>query len=121
MRFIQMVRFVIVSATMINQSTAADRCDVKQKFLCNQTGCQSTAPTIFSRIDTDQRTYSRCDQKGCDDYQAAISRSGDFMLIALPERGLLAKVSLSNGGFLEVATLGLDAYVSYGQCRADAD
>ena len=69
MRFIQMVGFVIVSATMVNPSTAAVRCEIKQKFSCNQIGCQSTVPTVFSRIDADQGIYSRCDQRGCDDYR----------------------------------------------------
>jgi hypothetical protein len=39
--------------------------------------------------------------------------------VALPEHGMLAKLAPSNGAFVEVATLGTAALVSYGRCRAD--
>jgi hypothetical protein len=56
---------------------------------------------------------------GCDDYDALISRSGDFVNVALPEHGRLAKMSQSDGGFVEVATLGTAALVRYGHCRTE--
>jgi hypothetical protein len=95
------------------------RCDVDAKFSCGPRGWEGVAPGTSARIGPERWVYSRCDARGCDDHDALISRSGDFVNVALPEHGMLAKLSLSDGGFVEVATLGTAALVSYGRCRTD--
>jgi hypothetical protein len=39
--------------------------------------------------------------------------------VALPEDGMLATLALSDGSFIEVATLGTATLVSYGRCMTD--
>jgi hypothetical protein len=102
------------------EAGASVRCDVDAKFSCGPRGCESAALGVTARIEPERRVYSRCDARGCDDYDdALISRSGDFVNVALPEHGMLAKLSLSDGAFVEVAALGTAALVSYGRCRTD--
>ena len=97
---------------------ASVRCAIQAKYSCSPEGCEGVKPSVSSRIDLERGTYSRCDTKGCEDYAAAISRSGDFANVALPERGMLAKVSMSDGAFVEIVTLGLGTLVSYDTCTA---
>jgi hypothetical protein len=93
------------------------RCEINAKQVCNPDGCRSVAPTVHNKLDGQHGLYSRCDANGCDDYPASITRSGAFANVEVPGRGVIAKVSLADGAFLEVATLGLEAYVSYGACK----
>jgi hypothetical protein len=112
---------VVLTTALAGCSASANasvRCVIQPKYSCSPEGCESVKPSVSIRIDPERGTYSRCDFKGCDDYAAAISRSGDFVNVALPERGMLAKVSTSDGGFVEIVTLGLGTLVSYGTCTA---
>jgi hypothetical protein len=102
------------------EAGATVRCDVDAKFSCGPAGCGSVAPGVTARIDPERRFYAWCDARGCDKYSGAlVSRSGDFVNVALPEHGLLAKLALSDGAFVEVATLGTTTLLSYGRCRAE--
>lgn len=93
-------------------------CTPKVKAVCGEAECRAVNPVTFARIDLQRSTYARCDGSGCDTYDARMTRSGVFTNIEVPERGLLAKVG-DDGGFLEVASLGLDAYVSRGRCQIE--
>ena len=75
--------------------------------------------TITNIIDWEQKTYSRCDAKGCDTYPAQISQSGLFYNIGVPQHGLLAKVWANSQApmFVENFTLGLSTLVSHGTCE----
>ena len=100
-------------------ASAAVRCDVHEKHRCLAGGCSSVNPSVFIGLDHEAGIYERCDAKGCDVYAATFARSGEFVNIALPERGLLAKLSLEDGQFPEVATLGLDTLTSFGTCTLE--
>jgi hypothetical protein len=96
------------------------RCDIKEKHYCTaREVCKSINPTIYNRIDFSQETYSRCDKAGCDTYKASFSRSGIYIIIDVPGRGLFAKLSVDGSEFLEVATLLTKTYVSFGSCRGE--
>lgn len=97
------------------------RCDISVKFNCEPTGCAPSERTVFNMIDPDRGIYARCDMEGCDEYLATMSVSGDHVNIALPERGMLAKIALDDGAFVEVATLGMSTLVSFGTCRVAGD
>jgi hypothetical protein len=93
------------------------RCDISAKYRCElSAGCTTVTPTVWNIIDVANRTVSRCDAKGCDTYTAQFSVSGDFINIALPERGMLAKASTDWRSFSEVATLTNVVLVSFGGC-----
>ncbi len=41
-----------------------------------------------------------------------------YSTLTLPAGGFIAKVSFDGSGFLEVATLGTQTFISHGRCRA---
>lgn len=117
-----LMRSIIVLGVYVSftgsSGAATVKCQITQKYNCSSNSCENVVPTITSHIDTKGSTYSRCDAKGCDDYRASVTKSGDFINIALPERGMLAKISIDNG-FVEVATVGLTTLISYGVCSLE--
>ena len=92
-------------------------CTVTHKYACGDKGCTSGDPTIVIRIDFDRSIYSRCDAKGCDDFDAVITRSGIFVNVALPNRGAMAKLSEDGSNFTEVVTVMTTPVISLGYCR----
>jgi hypothetical protein len=71
---------------------------------------------VWTIIDLNEATYQRCDSQGCDKYNVQITRSGEYLVIDAPGRGLTAKLSTA-GDFTEVATMMNTALVSFGKCR----
>jgi hypothetical protein len=47
----------------------------------------------------------------------ASPRSGAFIVVDVPSRGMVAKVAADKSSFLEVATLGMTALTSFGVCE----
>ena len=104
---------VLVSAPAV---AAQMTCSISEKHHCETgSGCQRMVNTISVRIDRDRKTYSRCDESGCDTFEVQISQSGDFYNINLAN--VLAKVSTVDRSLVEVATFDLRTYVSFGACR----
>jgi hypothetical protein len=92
-------------------------CRVHLKQLCERdTGCRRVEANTWYPIDTVRATVSRCDARGCDTYQAAASQSGAFINLDVPGRGMLLKIASDGSNFVEVATLGLSVFVSFGVC-----
>ena len=103
---------------MAGMVRAETTCTITEKMQCAQgQGCQSVKNTIVVRIDMERRIYSRCDAKGCDDLQAQFSNSGTFTNIAVPQSGLLSKLTTDGSSFTEVATFATFVLVSFGYCR----
>ena len=95
-------------------------CEISEKHYCGLgKGCQTIAATVWSVIDTTRKTYSRCDSAGCEEHDARFSTPGAYVTIDLPGTGTIAKMSIVDGDFLEVATLTTTAYVSFGTCRVE--
>jgi hypothetical protein len=102
---------------MIGSAMAETTCTITEKLQCAQgQGCQSVKNTIIVRIDTERQIYSRCDAKGCDEFQPQFNVSGKFTNIAVPANGLLAKLATDGSSFTEVATLGTAVLLSFGFC-----
>lgn len=92
-------------------------CRVHLKQLCERdTECRRVEPNTWYPIDTVRGTVSRCDAGGCDTYQAAASPSGVFINLDVPGRGMILKIASDGSSFVEVATLGLSVFVSFGAC-----
>jgi hypothetical protein len=96
----------------------AMRCEVTSKFACTPAGCATNKLGVFNLIDLDLSTFSRCDASGCDKYPANFTRSGVYILVDVPGRGMLAKMSVNGAEYVEVATLGSAVLVSFGSCSA---
>lgn len=94
------------------------RCDISMKQQCQPaTGCIAVPAKVFNLVDLSLGTYSRCDTAGCDEYEASLSKSGIFVEIDIPGRGMLAKLDLGTFKFLELVTLSTDVvYLSWGTC-----
>lgn len=90
-------------------------CLIVSKFQCDAEGCRPIQPTIQHFVDLQSGTMSRCDANGCDKHPVDMMRSGAFMNISIPGRGTIAKLS-DLGDFMEVATLGNTALISFGRC-----
>lgn len=117
-----MRKIAIVIAALAFQVTASESaalmCFISEKVHCAQgQGCKPVESKIAVRINTEQQLYSRCDAKGCDEYQAEFGVSGVFINIAVPKNGMLAKLSTDGRSFIEVVTLGTDVLISYGSCN----
>jgi hypothetical protein len=95
------------------------RCDVTAKYACSPAGCQANKLGVFNLIDFDLRKFSRCDSRGCDSYDAVVQRSGEFIVIDIPGRGIFAKLSSDGSQFVEVTSLGTSILASFGQCRRE--
>ena len=93
------------------------RCEITSKFACAADGCVSNRLGVFNLIDLDLGTFSRCDQNGCDEYEAKITRSGEYLVVDVPGRGMLAKLSVNGAEYVEITTLGTAVFVSFGACR----
>ena len=97
-------------------ATSALICQPTAKNVCSGGRCVAVQVTTWAQVDPARQTYSRCDPRGCDTYDATLSQSGVFETVEVPTRALIARIG-PNGEFLEVATLGTDAYISHGSCR----
>ena len=99
-------------------------CIPVKKFLCDANECQEVEPKVFNLIggSSSNPTISRCDSLGCDTYEAIIDSSGEYKNIqSIEPRGFIFKMSYNtlDKKFIEVTTLGLDTYVTYGYCMYD--
>jgi hypothetical protein len=48
-----------------------------------------------------------------------VTRSGAYLVVNVPEHGMLAKMSLTGDEYVEVTTLGTAVLVSFGTCRRE--
>jgi hypothetical protein len=51
---------------------------------------------------------------GCDKYAANLARGGEFIVIDVPGRGIMAKLDVNLATFLEIATVGTQARAVHG-------
>ncbi len=93
------------------------RCDIQSKMNCSPSGCSDNALGAWNLIDFDSSRISRCDKNGCDHYTMTVTRSGAYLNIEVPGRGILVKMREDGSDYLEVVTLGTIALVSHGTCK----
>jgi hypothetical protein len=118
MKILKVLGTLSLISPLTGVAQAETTCAITEKWQCAPSQvCQQLENKIVIRIDMNRQIYSRCDAKGCDDFQADFSNSGVFINIALPAKGLLAKLTNDGSSFTEVATLGSIAFISFGSCR----
>ena len=121
------IGFLALSASLANPENDTQtlpkhfaRCTATKKIVCGDGECNSAAPTVFVLLGSqgERKTYSRCDQQGCDTYDATVKEAGIYENWQLTEpQGMIFKRALSDGTFVEVATLGMEVYISTGRCE----
>ena len=97
------------------------RCKATSRIVCVDGECKDVKPTVFFLLGSegDKKTYSRCDQQGCESYDAITKEAGLYENWQLADpQGVIFKRALSGDQkFVEVATLELQVYISFGQCE----
>jgi hypothetical protein len=101
------------------------RCEVRQKFVCEEAGCRIISANTWAFVDPQKKTYARCDVRGCDTYEARIYQSGAFLNIEVPGRSSMAKIATQDASlanlkaysFHEVVSQMHTILVSYGLCK----
>jgi hypothetical protein len=117
-KFVRHVFGISLLVIMPSVSVAAPlSCVITAKFACMPAGCGAVETGMFSVIDMQSGSFSRCDRRGCDEYEATFSSSGQYIVIDLPGRGMVAKMSANGAEYLEVTTLGTNTLVSFGACK----
>ncbi len=102
---------------------AADRwkkikCMPKTSFVCTKRECpEITFNDSYFVIDKKKETLSICRNQLCKLFKAEIKSAGVFHTIEIEDsNGILIKV-LGDNRYKEVTMLGLDAYISNGECE----
>src|SRR5262245_9478503 len=120
-KFVRFVRHAFAISFLIVMPSVAVAaplsCVITAKFACMPAGCGPVETGMFSVIDMQTGSFSICDRRGCDEYQATFSSSGQYIVIDLPGRGMVAKMSANGSEYLEVATLGTNTVISFGSCK----
>ncbi len=113
----------VVSAAS-NVAASEFTCHPAEKYLCSPgKGCQKSVVTVFAKFSATgagRASYSRCDQRGCDQHDANTYSSGSFLNIELPGKAVFAKVG-PDGAWTEVVSLGNDVIIAQGRCVAPPD
>jgi hypothetical protein len=92
------------------------KCTPRSHFRCEGSSCTYEPPVVHLILNRDRNIVSRCDAKGCDDFEGTFVSGGMYTNIqGIEPRGLLVKV-LGNSEYVEVATSGLVTHVSTGAC-----
>ena len=92
-------------------------CRPKASSVCRKSGCQSGNPArIWTEWNAASKTFSRCDAKGCNAYDAEVFESGVFTNVTAAAHGLMIRIA-QDGSFMELATEGKVVYVHHGTCR----
>jgi hypothetical protein len=100
-------------------SASADvwRCEAFRVVVCDRTECQQSKPSVWLMLDFERQTYTRCDNKGCDQYQMTTVPSGMFVNVVYNSSSIF-KATVDGSNYIEVATLGLTTYLQFRTCRA---
>ena len=93
-------------------------CEIDAKYACAAIGCEPNRLDMWNVTDLDGGQFSRCDRNGCDTYPAMITQSGLFYVIEATGHGAMAKLAIDGSSYLEVATVGTVALISFGSCRS---
>lgn len=93
------------------------RCNVEKRNQYADGQCEAGSTQAgWMLLDLSERTYARCDARGCDRYSASVSTGGVFTSVQLDGRSMFLKVVNDGSQFVDVATLGVSAIVSVGRC-----
>jgi hypothetical protein len=92
------------------------RCEITSKFRCSPAGCKTNELGVFNIFDMETGKFSRCDDNGCDEYEATFTRSGTYLVIDVPGHGMVGKLSADDTKYVEITTLGTTVLVSFGVC-----
>lgn len=89
-----------------------------KKSYCTVEGCKDMEANVFILVGTNSKSglfMARCDSKPCDIYDVNMIQSGAFTTFETKEpHGILFRTSNLDQSYIEVVTLGTEAFVSSG-------
>jgi hypothetical protein len=111
------VLIVVLSlfAAMKSHSQTSMTCVTQVFNVCEEGQCRQIINPNKSWVELELNKMKKCDGKSCDTYPVDVARSGEFINIAIGNRGYLLKID-GEGRFVEVSTLGLMTIVKNGKC-----
>ncbi len=95
------------------------KCHAKSAFICTKRECPELKLIKDSHIILDRKSeiLSLCKEKSCRYYAADFMQTGVFVSIRVKNsEGIFIRV-LGNSRFKEISMIGLDAYISNGECE----
>ena len=92
-------------------------CTPSVRFVCTAEGCGRSPAVVSVRLDLGEKTYARCDNKGCHAYPMTFSAGGIFTNVTLPGSGTFLKVVNDGSEYVEVASLHLAVHQNFGVCK----
>lgn len=98
-----------------SQSQIIMTCEMQAFNVCESGQCRLIQNPNKNWIELEKDKMKKCDGRSCDIYTIDASRSGEFLNIAIGNRGYLLKID-GSGKFVEVSTLGLMTIVKNGNC-----
>lgn len=102
-------------------------CVIDSASKCTPARCTPVKPAISIFVSdymdrgTEHSAYYRCGLKlaGCDRYNAAVYRAGEFIIFSLPQHSAFAKLG-PDGRITDVAAVSDDVLISRGTCTTGA-
>lgn len=93
-------------------------CSPSVRYVCTAEGCERKPSLVSVRLDLAEKTYARCDNKGCDSYPMTFSTGGIFTTVSLPASGsAFLKIVNDGSQYIEVASVGLAVHQNFGACK----
>src|SRR5437762_3540312 len=80
-------------------------CSIQIQYVCSIDGCNKNPPSVTIKVrqsESDKAYYSRCDNKGCDQYESTISPSGVYILFNPGGKSASLKVDSRDMSFMEI-------------------
>lgn len=93
------------------------KCYPKSGFLCTKHECKKRDIHSHIILDKDAKTITRCDNDFCETIKAQFDQTGVFINVkAEGPVGTLIRI-LADSRYKEINTVGLDAYITNGNCE----
>lgn len=112
-----MSRLLLAAAAMAFSNVAVAKpfeCHLTDKRECSPSEpCKSIPSNVWLLIDTEAKTYARCNADGCISRTAQVSHAGIWTAIDAPGTSSFAKLS-DFGDIVEVVTINSVVLIGYG-------
>lgn len=94
------------------------KCIPQSMFVCSKHECPKLKLTESSAIivDKENKTLALCRNKICQYYNAEFEQTGVFINVRVKDVNGIAIRILGDSRFKEIAIVGLDAYITNGEC-----
>jgi hypothetical protein len=93
------------------------KCEPKSGFICTKHECKRRDIKSTITLDKDKKTVTRCEEEKCEVFEAEFEQTGSF--VNVQSKGAIGSIVriLGDSRYKEITTVGLDAYISNGNCN----